>query len=337
MRTIQLLLGHRSLATTARYLRIATTKVCATSSPFELLPRPAPTVPPTRPPAVLLSGAPMDRPKLEVADIFRRYGEAYREQHDASLSIAQRRVMTAIELCRTAALGGHVEAVRCTAAISASPTTAAAIATARSASRWPARNGSRIAAPSSSTRSTFTSSSRCPEEIAAIAYQNKARRLRHPLPRHRRDPAHHRRRSQAPGRRDRLLRRAAHLGTEPAASSASALRRPRRRPLAGRRALDRLPARLLPARARAVPPVPTIVPGTSAESLRRRQAAVLLWPASTCSERDAFRALSGAATKGRVGRLCQAALRRTAAGARLRRPLHAPRRHLQQPPPRHRG
>ncbi|TIO67768.1 tyrosine-type recombinase/integrase, partial [Mesorhizobium sp.] len=44
--TIQLLLGHRSLATTAHYLRIATNKVCATSSPFELLPRPAPIPPP---------------------------------------------------------------------------------------------------------------------------------------------------------------------------------------------------------------------------------------------------------------------------------------------------
>ena len=46
VRTIQLLLGHRSLATTAHYLRIAANKVCATSSPFELLPRPAPTLPP---------------------------------------------------------------------------------------------------------------------------------------------------------------------------------------------------------------------------------------------------------------------------------------------------
>src|SRR5580704_10902811 len=51
----------------------------------------------------------MDRPKLEVADVFRRYGEAYRQQHGASLSVAQRRVMTAIEVCRTAALGGHLE------------------------------------------------------------------------------------------------------------------------------------------------------------------------------------------------------------------------------------
>src|SRR5712691_1931519 len=51
----------------------------------------------------------MDRPKLEVADVFRRYGEAYREKHGASMSTAQRRVMTAIEVCRTAALGGHLE------------------------------------------------------------------------------------------------------------------------------------------------------------------------------------------------------------------------------------
>src|ERR1700746_710421 len=51
----------------------------------------------------------MDRPKLEVADVFRRYGEAYRHEHGASLSMAQRRVMTAIEVCRTAVLGGHLE------------------------------------------------------------------------------------------------------------------------------------------------------------------------------------------------------------------------------------
>jgi len=50
IRTIQLLLGHRSLATTARYLRIATSKVCSTSSPLDLLPRPVPVEPkPTTP------------------------------------------------------------------------------------------------------------------------------------------------------------------------------------------------------------------------------------------------------------------------------------------------
>ena len=46
VRTIQLLLGHRSLATTAQYLRIATSKVCATTSPLELLPHPVPLEPP---------------------------------------------------------------------------------------------------------------------------------------------------------------------------------------------------------------------------------------------------------------------------------------------------
>jgi Putative transposase/Transposase zinc-binding domain len=45
----------------------------------------------------------------DVAKVFRRYGDAYRAQHGASLTIPQRRAMTAIELCRTAALGGHVE------------------------------------------------------------------------------------------------------------------------------------------------------------------------------------------------------------------------------------
>ena len=50
IRTIQLLLGHRSLATTARYLSIATSKVCSTSSPLDLLPHPVPVEPPPAPP-----------------------------------------------------------------------------------------------------------------------------------------------------------------------------------------------------------------------------------------------------------------------------------------------
>ena len=46
---------------------------------------------------------------LEVADIFRKIGPTYREQHADALSLGQRRVMRAIESCRTVALGGHVE------------------------------------------------------------------------------------------------------------------------------------------------------------------------------------------------------------------------------------
>ena len=50
------------------------------------------------------------RPDLEVADIFRSAGPAYRATHAGHLSLAQLKVMSAIEHCRTPALGGHVEA-----------------------------------------------------------------------------------------------------------------------------------------------------------------------------------------------------------------------------------
>ncbi len=49
------------------------------------------------------------RPLLEVADIFRRHGAAYRQAHAEQLSGIERRVMAAIAVCRTPALGGHAE------------------------------------------------------------------------------------------------------------------------------------------------------------------------------------------------------------------------------------
>ena len=239
--------------------------ICASPPARSAPPQPArpacrvrcPSRPDARHAAVLLSGAPMDRPKLEVADVFRRYGEAYRKQHDASLSTAQRRVMTAIELCRTAALGGHVEHA-ITAATSASPSTPAAIGTAQSASLWPApqwiedrrRRTSRL-------RSTSTSSSRCRRDRRHRLSEQGAG-LRHSLPRHRRNPAHHRRRSRsiwAP-------RSASSPCCTPGARTCSIIRTciasSRRRPLAGRHALDRLPARVLPAGPGAVASVPAI-------------------------------------------------------------------------------
>jgi hypothetical protein len=51
----------------------------------------------------------MAREGLEVADVFRHFGPAFRDRHGASLSTARRRAMSAIELCRTAPLGGHAE------------------------------------------------------------------------------------------------------------------------------------------------------------------------------------------------------------------------------------
>jgi hypothetical protein len=51
----------------------------------------------------------MSRPPWEVADVFRLYGAAYRDRHGPAMSAQQHRVMRAIETCRTAALGGHLE------------------------------------------------------------------------------------------------------------------------------------------------------------------------------------------------------------------------------------
>src|SRR5436190_282499 len=48
-------------------------------------------------------------PALEVADIFRRYGKAFRQAHAGHLGCVERRIMGAITACWTAALGGHVE------------------------------------------------------------------------------------------------------------------------------------------------------------------------------------------------------------------------------------
>lgn len=50
----------------------------------------------------------MSRPALEIADIFRDYGRAWRDANRGHVSLGQMKVMSAIERCRTAALGGHV-------------------------------------------------------------------------------------------------------------------------------------------------------------------------------------------------------------------------------------
>ena len=50
----------------------------------------------------------MSKPALEVADIFRDHGDAWRDANRGRISLDQMKVMTAIERCRTAALGGHV-------------------------------------------------------------------------------------------------------------------------------------------------------------------------------------------------------------------------------------
>jgi hypothetical protein len=114
----------------------------------------------------------MERPKLEVADIFRRYGGAYRQNYDASLSTAQRRVMTAIEVCRTAALGGHLE--RCDSCLYERPCYDSCRdrhcpkCPSLARAKWVEKRKAQIL-QTHYFHVVFT----LPEQIAAIAYQNK--------------------------------------------------------------------------------------------------------------------------------------------------------------------
>src|SRR5512132_3802929 len=114
----------------------------------------------------------MDRPQFEVADIFRRYGADYRLQHGASLSVAQRRVMTAIEVCRTAVLGGHLEQCdRCGHERNAYNSCAnrhCPKCQSLARAEWLEKRRSELL-NTQYFHVVFT----VPEEIAAIAYQNK--------------------------------------------------------------------------------------------------------------------------------------------------------------------
>jgi hypothetical protein len=114
----------------------------------------------------------MDRPKFEVADVFRRYGADYRQQRGPSLSVAQRRVMTAIEVCRTAVLGGHLEQCdRCCHERNAYNSCAnrhCPKCQSLARAEWLENRRSELL-PTQYFHVVFT----VPEQIARIAYQNK--------------------------------------------------------------------------------------------------------------------------------------------------------------------
>jgi hypothetical protein len=112
-------------------------------------------------------------PALEVADIFRRHGEAYRQVHDGHLGRVERRVMSAIELCRTAELGGHVEGCRSCGAIRVAYNSCrnrhCPKCQGQACREWLAARQDELL-PVSYFHVVFT----LPAEIAAIAFQNKA-------------------------------------------------------------------------------------------------------------------------------------------------------------------
>lgn len=115
----------------------------------------------------------MARPALEVADIFRDHGAAWRKANAGHVSLGQRKVMAAIEQCRTAALGGHVAACeRCDhtqIAYNSCRNRHCPKCQGAAARTWLAEREAELL-PVPYYHLVFT----LPAAIAAIAYQNKA-------------------------------------------------------------------------------------------------------------------------------------------------------------------
>jgi hypothetical protein len=153
----------------------------------------------------------VSRPGLEVADVFHRHGAAWRKANAGHLSLGQLQVMSAIEHCRSAALGGHVE--RCQdcghsrIAYNSCRNRHFPKCQGAAARDWLAAREADLL-PAGYFYLVFT----LPAEIAPIAHQNKAAVYDLLFPRDGRDAAHHRRRSQAPRCPHRLHRRALQTG-----------------------------------------------------------------------------------------------------------------------------
>ena len=247
----------------------------------------------------------MDRPKLEVADIFRRYGKAYREKHGASMSTAQRRVMTAIEVCRTAALGGQIEQCdQCghqRICYRSCRNRHCPKCQSLARAEWIQRRQAELL-DCEYFHVVFT----VPEEIAAIAYQNKEvvynilfRATAETLRTIAADPKHlgaeigffavlHTWGSN-------LLHHPHLHCVSPVAAS---------RPTAPTGSPE---AWFLFARARVVALVPPPIPGASPKCVRCRQTAILQYSGKSLGSPPVC-SLPGASAKSRMGRLCQGAV-----------------------------
>src|ERR1035441_1165364 len=151
----------------------------------------------------------MPKPPVEVTDVIRAAGESFFECSQKWFTWLHLKALNAILRCRTAALGGHVDACsKC----------------------------GHTAISYNSCRNRH-----CPK------CQANARDLCPFIPGQRRDAASDRPRSEASRRRDRVLQRPPHLEPETPASSSRSLCGSRRRVVSGPFAVDRLAAEFLPA------------------------------------------------------------------------------------------
>lgn len=188
-----------------------------------------------------------------MADIFRRHGEAYRQAHDGHLGRVERRTMSAIELCRTAELGGHVEGCRSCGAIRVAYNSCrnrhCPKCQGKACREWLAARQDELM-PVPYFHVVFT----LPAKIAAIAFQNKAavytilfKAVAETLRTIAADPRH----LGAPGS---VSSRCCTAGSRTSPITPPPLHRPGRRHLPRWTALGRLPAGVIPARVAPVPP-----------------------------------------------------------------------------------
>ena len=115
----------------------------------------------------------MARPQLEIADIFRRHGQDWRDSHQGHVALNQLKVMSAIEHCRSEVLGGHV--LRCQAcehiqiAYNSCRNRHCPKCQASSAKRWLEARQAQLL-PVDYYHLVFT----LPKEVANLAYYNKS-------------------------------------------------------------------------------------------------------------------------------------------------------------------